>query len=284
MQLPAFAYSAVTNAASRLLRLEPMEIPSSSTTTTDNDTTTTSRRRQVAVVTGSNTGVGYETAKALVQDHGFDVIIACRSRRKGLQACRDININNNSKRGTAVFVEPLDLADLQSVRDFGRAVDQQYDTIDVLINNAGRNSAGPAAAAAADNPTDDDSSSSSQQLDLLFQTNFLGHFLLTHQLLEKSKCRRVVNLSSVMHHFPKYSNNDDNNNEGDGGGISSKDFWRTNAVEPAVVTTAAEEAGSVVRKTYAPSKLAAVLFSLELNRRYGESKGLRSIAVNPGSV
>jgi NAD(P)-dependent dehydrogenase (short-subunit alcohol dehydrogenase family) len=81
-----------------------------------------------------------------------------------------------------------------------------------------------------------------------------------------------------MHHFPKYSKND--NNESDG--ISLKDFWRSNVVEP-VVTAAAEEAG-VMRKTYAPSKRAAVLFSLELNRCYGESKGLQSIAVNPGSV
>jgi NAD(P)-dependent dehydrogenase (short-subunit alcohol dehydrogenase family) len=284
MQLPALAYSAVTKAASRLLRLAPMEIPPSSTTTdTDDDDTSRRRRRQVAVVTGSNTGVGYETAKALVQDHGFEVIIACRSQKKGMQACSDINNNmpnnnSNSRGGKAVFVEPLDLADLQSVRDFSRAlVDQQYETIDVLINNAGRNSAGPAAAS----QTNNDSNSSQQQLDLLFQTNFLGHFLLTHQLLDKLKCRRIVNLSSVMHHFPKYSKND--NNKGDNG-ISSKDFWRSNAVEPVVTAAAEEAAGVVVRKTYAPSKLAAVLFSLELNRRYGESKGLRSIAVNPGSV
>jgi NAD(P)-dependent dehydrogenase (short-subunit alcohol dehydrogenase family) len=73
-----------------------------------------------------------------------------------------------------------------------------------------------------------------------------------------------------MHHFPKYSKRDDDD-------IDSTEFWRNNAVEPSA------DAG-VVRKTYAPSKLAALLLSLELNRRYGESKGIRSIAVNPGSV
>jgi NAD(P)-dependent dehydrogenase (short-subunit alcohol dehydrogenase family) len=242
MGVPAIAYSAVANVASRLLQLKPEKIP-----------VTTESRRRVALVTGSNTGVGYESAKTLVQDRGFEVIIACRSAEKGTHTCKKIN-EISSSMAKAVFVKELDLSDLQSVRDFSQAVNQQYETIEGLINNGGRNSAGP--------PTNGGS------LDVLFQTNFLGHFLLTNLLLEK--CQRIVNLGSVMHHFPTYSKQDDDT-------ISSLEFWRSNAMEPS------EDTGSG-RKTYAPSKLAAILFSLELNRRFGKSKGIRSIAVNPGSV
>jgi NAD(P)-dependent dehydrogenase (short-subunit alcohol dehydrogenase family) len=253
MAVPALAYSAVANVASRLLKLEPKQIPPTTSSTTET-------RRRVALVTGSNTGVGYQTAKTLAQDHGFEVIIACRSSEKGIQACSEINTASNQHPprmvgGKAVFVQPLDLADLESVRAFCQTVNEQYDTIDVLVNNAGRNSAG--ATPDAGSP------------DLIFQTNFMGHFLLTNLLVDK--CRRIVNLASVMHHFPKYSKWDDDD-------INSIEFWRKNAVEP----TAAD--AGVVRKTYAASKLAALLFSLELNRRYGKSKGIRSIAVNPGSV
>jgi NAD(P)-dependent dehydrogenase (short-subunit alcohol dehydrogenase family) len=77
-----------------------------------------------------------------------------------------------------------------------------------------------------------------------------------------------------MHHFPYY--NDDKNDLD----VSSIEYWRV-AIEP---KRDGNDDSSSVRKTYGPSKLAAVLFSIELNRRYGESMGIRSLAVNPGAV
>jgi NAD(P)-dependent dehydrogenase (short-subunit alcohol dehydrogenase family) len=271
MGVPAILYSAFAKAAGKLVRLKPNEIAPT--------TTSEGRRRRVALVTGSNTGVGFATAQSLVRDHGFEVIIACRDQDKGIQACQAINSDvvtttSSSDSGMAVFVQTLDLADLKSVREFCERVQEQYDDgIDVLVNNAGRNSAGPAATTTTTSSIGD-ADEKVVSLDVLFQTNFLGHFLLTNLLLDK--CERVVNLSSVMHHFPVYSKNDELKD------VALTEFWKQNALEPTTTTTEAEE--TTVRKPYAPSKLAALLFSMELNRRYGKSKGIRSIAANPGSV
>jgi hypothetical protein len=83
-----------------------------------------------------------------------------------------------------------------------------------------------------------------------------------------------------MHHFPFYSKKDEIAD------IDGIDFWRKNAVDPGDHPNdhVMEKKVKGTRKTYAPSKLAALLFSLELNRRYGGNYGVRSIAVNPGSV
>lgn len=255
--IPALMYSGVSKVAAHLLQVKPNEISKINNKDTNEEGNTS--RRRVALVTGSNTGVGFETAKSLVQDHGFEVIIACRSMDKGVQACQTIN-SLTSSQGMAVFVQPIDLADMESVTSFANAVNGQYDTIDVLINNAGRNSAGAAVSLTKE----------AQGLDVVFSTNFLGHFLLTNLLL--NKCRRIVNLASVMHHFPIY---DKHGNDVD---INQPEYWRNMASEPI------DEKNKSLRKTYGPSKLAALLFSIELNRRYSKSRGIRSIAVNPGSV
>lgn len=201
---------------------------------------------KVAIVTGSNTGIGFETASSLVE-RGYQVIVACRSRDKGMEAVDRIHSSMKNKgTGQAVFLHPLDLSSFESVRSFSNAVQERYGNIDILVNNAGRNTSGK----------------SEQNLDLCFQTNFLGHFLLTKLLLSnllKAK-GRVVNLSSVTHHFCGTNKNSPHD-----------ESWWT------------QQATYDEKSAYKPSKLAAILFSMELNRRYG-SKGLRSMAVNPGSV
>ena len=233
-------------------------------------------RRKVGLVTGSNTGVGFETAKSLVHDHGYEVIIACRSVEKGREACTTINGVGSGpvSGGRAVVLDAaIDLSDLDSVRKFADVVNQQYDKIDVLINNAGRNSAGPSSSSSSTSSSVMKSSSNlgaNEELDPIFTTNFLGHFLLTNILFPKLD--RIVNLSSVMHHFPFYDVDDEWNS------IECREYWRH------VGVLNQHTPPSTVRKTYAPSKLAALLFSIELNRRYSKSHGIRSIAVNPGSV
>jgi len=211
------------------------------------------KRRKVCICTGSNCGIGFETSKALVEQ-GYEVVLACRSRDKALQAVEAINSGSaGGSGGRAVFVHPLDLSSFDSVRSFCGAIKQKYGCIDVLINNAGLNTSGK----------------SERGLDLLFQSNFLGHFLLTEQLmgcLLKGGGGRVVNLSSVMHHFA-------DGLEATPHQPHSYEYWKY------VAQYNAERSQS----SYTPSKLAALLFTLELNRRYGD-RGLRSIAVNPGAV
>ena len=208
-------------------------------------------KRKVCICTGSNCGVGYETSKELVQQ-GYEVVLACRSRDKALQAAETINAGVGGG-GRAVFVHPLDLSSFDSVRSFCEAIKDKYDGVDVLINNAGLNTSGK----------------SEKGLDLCYQSNFLGHFLLTEQLMDRLLANgggRVINLSSVMHHYA------------DGKELPphqphSYEYWKQ-------VAQYNEERAS---SAYTPSKLAALFFTLELNKRYGE-KGLRSIVVNPGAV
>ena len=92
--------------------------------------------------------MGYETSKALVRQ-GYEVVLACRSRDKALQAAEAINSqvlskneDSNGTGGRAVFVHPLDLSSFDSVRSFCDAIKDRYDGIDVLINNAGLNTSG----------------------------------------------------------------------------------------------------------------------------------------------
>ena len=284
MELPALMYSICSNAVCKILRRQYRTVAPSPN---DDDPQRPSPRQRVAIVTGSNTGVGYETAKSLVEDHGYVVIVAARSPDKGMHACARINgaaataalEASSSSRGMAVWEGPLDLSDLDSVRSFARRIRETYNatgSIDVLINNAGVNSAG---AAAAPSPPPHDGQQQQQQqqqqasnLDVVFSANFLGHFLLTNLLLDQ--CRRVVNLSSVMHHFPVYSRSRERDEDHD---VGSAAFWKDKAVMPSDAT----DGKQTVRKTYGPSKLAAVLFTSELQRRYGAGK---SIAVNPGAV
>ena len=190
---------------------------------------TNSRDKRVAIVTGSNTGIGYETAKALAE-RGYHVILACRSRDKAMLAVQ--TIPNSS------FIHPLDLSSKSSIEGFAAVVKATYSKIHLLVNNAGLNTSGKMEGG----------------FDLCFQTNFLGHFLLTNLLLPELKQGRVINLSSVMHHFSENVK-------------KNEAFWTHCA-------TYHKE-----QSTYTPSKLAALLFTIELNKR-----GIRSIAVNPGAV
>lgn len=288
--VPVIFYSAAAKVATKVLRVKPRSIVAAPSVSVDkNDSAVLAPK--VAIVTGSNTGVGFQTAKTLAVDHGYQVVIACRSAEKAETACAAINAAVNAAdaaaskypKGNAIFVQPLDLSNLDSVRNFGKAINDKYtNKIDVLINNAGKNSAGNPTQQSTTGPTN--SSSDSVFLDDLFTTNFLGHFLLTRLLLEK--CSRVVNLSSVMHHFPVYSKSG-----GDGDAtindVDSVEFWRHVAMIQPVSNSSDDDV--MVRKPYAPSKLAALLFSMELNRRYGgnadaDDGAFRSIAVNPGSV
>lgn len=231
--------------------------------------------KKLAIVTGSNTGIGFETAKRLVQEYGWDVILACRSKDKALTA-RDIindfhrdDDGNSGSQGRAIVLEPvLDLSDFNAIRKYVDTVQNEYDKVDVLINNAGRNTSGR--------------SPGNPELDLMFQSNYLGHFLLTELLLKNElllssskekrdgNCNKVINLSSVMHHFSK-----GDALEGIGfEPITSPNYWKRRALY-----SDKNSADNI----YSASKLAAILHSVELNRKHG-GKYFASIAVNPGAV
>ena len=141
---------------------------------------------KVAIVTGANTGIGYEIARALARKKAF-VILACRNSTKGEAALHRILREQSAAK---IGFMRLDLADLSSVHGFARDFAAHQDRVDILVNCAGV-MATPFA------KTEDG-------FELQFGTNHLGHFALTGLLLKLILCTpqaRVVTMSSGGHRF-----------------------------------------------------------------------------------
>ena len=152
---------------------------------------------RVAVVTGSNTGIGFHMAHGLASK-GASVTLACRSEGKA-EAARGRILSELP--GSEVGVGVLDLADLASVRGFCEGFSADNDRLDLLINNAG--------------VMIPPYSTTRDGFELQFGTNHLGHFALTGQLLpllERTGGSRVVTLSSIAHN-PGVIDFDDLNSE-----------------------------------------------------------------------
>ena len=87
---------------------------------------------KVCVVTGANTGIGLETARGLAEMNA-SVVLACRDTERGQAAVADIkSLSQNSK----VELMVLDLASQESIRGFAGAIQEKFDRLDVLVNNA----------------------------------------------------------------------------------------------------------------------------------------------------
>ena len=140
---------------------------------------------RVAVVTGSNTGIGYHAAATLA-DRGAHVVLAVRNLDKGNDAAARILA---ASRGADVAVQQLDLSSLESVRAAAEALRSAYPRIDLLINNAG--------------VMYTPKQTTADGFELQFGTNHLGHFALTGLLLDHMfvEGARVVTVSSNAHRF-----------------------------------------------------------------------------------
>ena len=139
---------------------------------------------RTAVVTGANTGLGFQTAAALAA-HGAHVVLAVRNLDKGKDAVQKIAA---ASPGAAVTLQELDLTSLSSVRAAADELRSKHDGIDLLINNAG--------------VMFTPKSITKDGFELQFGTNHLGHFALTGLLLDRllpTQGSRVVTVSSVGH-------------------------------------------------------------------------------------
>jgi NAD(P)-dependent dehydrogenase (short-subunit alcohol dehydrogenase family) len=142
------------------------------------------QKGRVAIVTGSSSGIGYETARVLANKHA-SVIIAVRNLDKGNQAKANILEQNKD---ADVQVMELDLANLASVKNFVKNFKDSYQRLDLLINNAG--------------VMTPPYTKTKDGFELQLGTNYLGHFALTGCLLGlliATQGSRIVNLSSIMH-------------------------------------------------------------------------------------
>ncbi|KAF8598934.1 NAD(P)-binding protein [Ceratobasidium sp. AG-I] len=142
---------------------------------------------KLAIVTGANSGLGFETARAFAS-MGARVVLACRSMQKGEEAKdRIIEVTGNDQ----VEVELLDCASFQSVRDFLERWEQrEVKQLNILVNNAG-GFVGTA-------------TKSAEGFEQAYQSNHLSHVLLTHTLLNRGHFApdaRIVSVSSVGFYF-----------------------------------------------------------------------------------
>ena len=137
---------------------------------------------RVAIVTGANSGIGYETARALAHQ-GATVIMACRNQGKVEAAAQQIQYE---KPKGAVEMMQLDLGDLDSVRAFADEFRRGYDRLDLLINDAGI--------------MHPPFGKTKQDFETQFGVNHLGHFLLTNLLLNQfAEPGRIIVVSSNTH-------------------------------------------------------------------------------------
>jgi NAD(P)-dependent dehydrogenase (short-subunit alcohol dehydrogenase family) len=139
---------------------------------------------RVAVITGANTGLGYETAAALAAK-GAHVVLAVRDLDKGKTAA---NLITQHDPGASVALQELDLTSLDSIRAAAEQLRSDHDHIDLLINNAG--------------VMFTPKSTTKDGFELQFGTNHLGHFAITGLLLDRVLAvpgSRVVTVSSIGH-------------------------------------------------------------------------------------
>jgi retinol dehydrogenase-12 len=200
-------------------------------------------RGRTYLITGGNTGIGRATAAALAR-RGGRVYIACRSAAAGQAAVSAVKAETGS---ATVWLLPLDLASLASVRSCAAQFLALDEPLHVLVNNAG---VGGQRGLTADG------------FELHFGVNHLGHFALTLLLLDRLKASgpgvRVVNVSSEAHYSAP--------------GIDFDALRR--------------RTGSFTgTREYAVSKLSNVLFSQELARRLGgPATGVATYSLHPGVV
>ncbi|WP_144920567.1 oxidoreductase [Halorubrum salsamenti] len=209
---------------------------------------------KTVVVTGANSGLGYEGTRAFAAK-GATVVMACRSVERAETAAGEIRADAGGDGGIdgALDVRECDLASLDSVAAFAESVSDDYDAIDVLCNNAG-------VMAIPRSETEDG-------FETQLGVNHLGHFSLTGRLFSLLKgaegvdgVARVVTQSSGAHESGEMDFSDLNWEESYG-------KW----------------------KAYGRSKLANLLFAYELQRRIDAANreadadiDIRSVACHPG--
>uniref|UniRef100_H2YJE4 Uncharacterized protein n=1 Tax=Ciona savignyi TaxID=51511 RepID=H2YJE4_CIOSA len=154
---------------------------------------------KTAIITGSNTGIGLETAIDLVR-RGARVIMACRNTEKA-EAAKNQIVEETGGNGDNVIIKKLELASFDSIRSFAKDMIDNEPKIDILLNNAG-------VMMVPKGKTKDG-------FETHYGVNHLGHFLLTNLLLDRIKASapsRIVNVSSEAHRMrnPKLDFNDMN--------------------------------------------------------------------------
>jgi len=134
------------------------------------------------LITGGNTGLGFEAAKVLAAENA-DIVIAARNTDRSRQAVLDLNPLGSG----IIDAVSLDLSSLASVRDVAEEIRRRYDSFDAIVNNAG--------------VMQTPQMTTVDGFELQFATNHLGHFLLNGLLFDlvENASGRIVVVSSIAH-------------------------------------------------------------------------------------
>lgn len=199
-----------------------------------------SQAGKVALITGANSGIGFETARVLASQ-GAKVILACRNESKALAAMS--RIRSDSPKAALHFL-PLDLGSMASIEAMATQFHDQYQQLDLLINNAG-------VMWLPEGKTEDG-------FEQQFGINHLGHFALTGQLLPallRTAGARIVTISSIAHRA---------------GHLDFNDLFF-------------DHRPYSKHRAYGQSKLANLVFARELEKRLNASGAqVLSVAAHPG--
>uniref|UniRef100_A0A452YKJ4 NADPH-protochlorophyllide oxidoreductase n=2 Tax=Triticinae TaxID=1648030 RepID=A0A452YKJ4_AEGTS len=220
-----------------------------------------------AIITGASSGLGLATAKALAESGKWHVIMACRDYLKTARAARAAGM----PKGSYTIVH-LDLASLDSVRQFVKNVRQLDMPIDVVVCNA-----------AVYQPTAKEPSFTADGFEMSVGVNHLGHFLLARELLEDLKAsdypsKRLIIVGSITGNTNTLAGNvPPKANLGDLRGLAAG----LNGVGSAAMIDGAEFDGA---KAYKDSKVCNMLTMQEFHRRYHEETGVTFASLYPGCI
>ena len=201
---------------------------------------------RTVIITGGNSGLGFETAKKIANNKEYRVILACRNQEKAEEAVRKIKDETGNDNILSIR---LDTASLTSVREFVAGYESRnIGKVYALLLNAGINGM--------------HTGTTEDVMEIVFQTNHLGHFLLANLMLPYMESYgKIFATSSDMHDSPM-----------------GKMVW------PGTEALAhPSEDGKASRLRYSFSKLCNLYFVYELARRLEEAgSGIHINAFNPG--
>jgi NAD(P)-dependent dehydrogenase (short-subunit alcohol dehydrogenase family) len=145
-------------------------------------------KQKTILITGATSGIGKETAKELAS-LGATIVFTSRDQKRGDDVRKELVEETGNEK---IFSEYCDLASFDSIRDFCKNFLQNYDRLDVLINNAGT--------------WNKSKKLSKDGIEMTFAVNHLAPFLMTNLLLERIKesaPARIITLSSALHFSAK---------------------------------------------------------------------------------
>jgi NAD(P)-dependent dehydrogenase (short-subunit alcohol dehydrogenase family) len=194
---------------------------------------------RICLITGSNSGIGKETALGLAK-MGATIIMVVRNKQKGERAKAEVVEESNNK---DIDLMICDLSSMDSIKNFAKEFKAKYDKLNILINNAGAQF--------------DKRQVTPERFERTMAVDYLGPFLLTHELINSLKAgvpSRIINVSSGLH---------------TGGKLNFDDLQ--------------SEKKYTGMQVYRNAKLMLVMFTYELARRLKDT-GISVNALMPGFV